>query len=129
MQWIFFIKKIENIKISTALDILEKIFLALSESGEYLILPERITLNEQTVFYNEIKKDVKIAYIPLPDSKSSPKNNLLIFVSELKEKTPEKMKDYFDTIKTNIDKNNYYVNELADITSLMKRELYACGIE
>ncbi|MDO4518206.1 MAG: DUF6382 domain-containing protein, partial [Bacillota bacterium] len=50
-----------------ALFIMEKVLLIVSHVVEYLIMPAKITLSTDTVFFNFDTGEIKIAYVPISE--------------------------------------------------------------
>ena len=105
------------------LDIMEQIFRILSTTAENLILPSRVTLNADTVFYSKKKSKVKIAYIPLKDDKASLRENVMDFIYQMETKTSQGTRGYFRKMLRCLDIDNYSMNDMADMTFEMKTEL------
>lgn len=113
----------EKISIYHMLDIMEQIFRILSTTAENLILPSRVTLNADTVFYSKKKNKVKIAYIPLKDDKASLRENVMDFIYQMETKTSQGTRGYFRKMLRCLDIDNYSMNDMADMTFEMKTEL------
>lgn len=109
-------------QIELILEILERVFVILTHSSEYLILPGRITLSEDTVFYNRENGDVRIAY--LPHEGTGPKNNLIAFLKSMERKTSENMRKYITRLINCVEQNNYYSKDMMNIIMEIKRELH-----
>lgn len=58
------VRDVKKDSLKKVMEILEKTLLSLSKSIEFYILPEKITINQDTVYYNPKTKQVKIVYIP-----------------------------------------------------------------
>ena len=102
-------------QIKEALDILEKTFLLLSKAGEYFITPSKITLNLDTIFYNQETKQVKIAYIPIQNPQTSLRENMVGFVSEMERGICGNHRIYLEKVKSHIDENNYYIGDIINL--------------
>ena len=107
------------------LEILEKTFVTLGKSLEFYILPENITLNLDTVFYNPKKKQVKIAYVPC-QGKSLLKN-IKSYIYQLYDEAGEETKEYLDGVIEEIDKYNFTIKRMAICVHEQRRIMYRCG--
>lgn len=111
-------------EIREALEILEKTFLLVSRAGEYLITPSRITLTLDTIFYNRETSEVRIAYVPVEDPQTNLRENMVGFITEIEKGVRGSSKVYLEKVKNQLDKNNYYIEDIINIIGAMKRELY-----
>ena len=116
-------------KTEDALYILECVLLIVGKAVEYLITPARITINEDTVFYNKETGKVKIAYVPLKDEKASIRGNLVNFIEQLKVNIKDGKEHYLDETSKFITYHNYYIREMVNKVGLFKRQLYTEGIQ
>ncbi len=107
-----------------ALYILECVLMIVGKSVEYLITPARITVTEDTVFYNKETGQVKIAYVPLSGDKISIRNNLAVFIKQLKANICDGHEKYLDEALKFIMYHNYYIREMVNKIGLFKRQLY-----
>lgn len=104
-----------------ALDILERTLILVSRASEYLISPNRITLNKETIFYDRNTHQVRIAYLPVEKDKSNLRENMSCFITEIEENLQENGKIYMDKVKTQIEENNYYIQDLINIIGDIRR--------
>ena len=111
-------------KTEDALYILECVLLIVGRAVEYLITPARITINEDTVFYNKETGRVKIAYVPLTDTQASIRSNLVSFIDQLKDNIKDGNDHYLDDAAKFITYHNYYIKEMVNKVGLFKRQLY-----
>lgn len=111
-------------KTEDALYLLERTLIILGKSVEYLISPYRITLNTDTVFYNKDTGQVKIAYVPNPEDKTSLRKNLVAFIGQLKEDIRDGREDYLTQTAKCIYYKNYYIKDVITQVALYKRKLY-----
>ena len=111
-------------KTDDALYILECVLIIIGKAIEYFIMPARITLNNETVFYNKETSQIKIAYIPMNNSPISLKENLSMFIDELKQDIKDDNGEYLDLAKKFIEQNNYFVREMVNKVGLFKRKIY-----
>lgn len=109
------------------LEIIERVILILSHSGEYLILPERITLNENTVFYNRENREVKIAYIPNENNDAG--KNIMMFLMSMKDKIPENERFVITKLIQMTERNNYSIRELLNVIIAIKRKFNEAKIK
>ena len=122
------LSQIKDLDAGELLEIMEKIFLILSESGNHFIPPARIILNEDTVFYDREKGRVKIAYVPAAGRTGSLKANAGEFIKTMRSKAPAEMKGYFGRAQEALQLYNYGPADMADMLAGMKRELFICGL-
>lgn len=111
-------------KTDDALYILESVLLIVGKSIEYLITPAKITVTEDTVFYNKETGQVKIAYIPITSETVSMRNNLAAFVDQLSANIRDGKDHYLTEAKKYIMHHNYYIREMVNKVGLFKRQLY-----
>lgn len=111
-------------KTEDALYILECVLLIVGRAIEYLITPARITINEETVFYNKETGKVKIAYVPLSGEQNSIRGNLVSFIDQLKVNICDGNEKYLDEAARFITYHNYYIREMVNKVGLFKRQLY-----
>jgi hypothetical protein len=104
-----------------ALEILERTLILVSRASEYLISPNRITLNKETIFYDRNSHQVRIAYVPVEKDKSTLRENMTCFITEIKENLQEQGRLYMDKVKTQIEENNYYIQDLVNIIGDIRR--------
>ena len=119
--------RIRDLDAGELLGIMEKTFLILAETGNHYIPPSRITLNEETVFYDRRKERVRIAYVPMRGRMCSIKVNAGSFIRMMKERAPADMKGYFGRAQESLQLYNYSSADMADILAGMKRELFVRG--
>ena len=112
-------------KAEDALFIIEKVLLILSNIVEYLISPAKVTLNTDTVFYNQESGEIKIAYVPLPGEAVSVRRNLIKFIAQLKADIKDGNGSYLDKIARQIHYGNYHIKEIISLVGVLRRELYS----
>ena len=110
-------------KVSKVFEIVEKTIWALGRSREFLIDPGKITLTCETVFYNRRKKDVKIAYIPVPRPKYRVNDSISSFMGELAERTSGESKRYLMTAREKIQGEGLSLDDALDYIKEVRREL------
>lgn len=111
-------------KTDDALYILESVLLIVGKSIEYLITPSKITVTEDTVFYNKETGQVKIAYIPLASENTNMRINLAAFIDQLSGNIRDGNGKYLEETKKYIMCHNYYIREMVNKVGLFKRQLY-----
>lgn len=107
-----------------ALYILECVLLIVGKSIEYLITPAKITLTEDTVFYNKETEQVKITYVPVKERQLSIRKNLVGFIEQLKSNICDGNERYLDEATKYIMYHNYYIRDMVNKIGLFKRQLY-----
>ena len=112
-------------KTDDALFIIEKVLLILSNIVEYLITPAKVTLNTDTVFYNQDSGEIKIAYVPLSGEAVSLRRNLIKFIAQLKADVKDGNGTYLDKVARQIHYGNYRIKEIISLVGLLQRELYS----
>ena len=118
------LRQLSITEIKEALDILEKTFLLVSRAGEYLITPSRITLDLDTIFYSKETGGVKVAYVPVDNPAASLRENMTGFITEMEKGVYGNNRLYLEKIKTHLEENNYYINDIIDLIGELKREIY-----
>lgn len=104
-----------------ALEILERTFMLVSRASEYLISPNMITLNMDTIFYDKKTRQVRIAYIPVERETANLRENMSSFIAEMESNLREQGKYYMDKVKRQMEDNNYYINDLINIIGDIRR--------
>jgi hypothetical protein len=113
---------------SNAFEIIEKTLLALKKSGEYLIDPGKILLNQDTIYVHHKHKDVRIAYVPGLDHGNKSQQNLLEFFIIVEERIPETGKRYIQKLKEELITYNRSLPDLVTIVGEIRREIFLCDI-
>ena len=108
-------------------EVLEKTLLTLNKTIEFFILPEKVTLNKDTVFYNLKKKNIRIAYVPTNDG--SLYEHLNDFIDELAEDAKEETVEYLKSVKNDLHLYNRNLKELAGFVSEQRKRIYKCGVK
>lgn len=104
-----------------ALEILERTLILVSRAGEYLISPRRIMLTMDTIFYDRKTKQVKIAYVPLEENASTLRENMSEFITEIEAGVTGTGRTYLQDVKTEIEENNYYIQDLINVIGDIRR--------
>lgn len=110
-----------------ALEVLEKILILISKAGEYLISPSKITLNRETIFYNEKTGQIRIAYVPVSKQWASLKENVIGFVGEVEGEIGGTQRLYLEKVKKHLNHHNYYVKDMINLIGELKRELFTAN--
>ena len=95
----------------------------MSKSTEFLISPEKITLNIDCVFYNLRSRRVRIAYIP--SERGTVWEHIYGFAMELMDMAEEEAKNYLSELLEEGRLNNYNIRDMAKIVREQKRILFA----
>lgn len=104
-----------------ALEILERTLVLVSRASEYLISPSMITLSMETIFYDRDSGRVRIAYVPVINEKASLRENMAEFITEIKDNLQMQEQVYMDKVKTQMEENNYYIQDLINIIGDIRR--------
>jgi len=113
---------------SNVFEIIEKTLLALKKSGEYLIDPGKILLNQDTIYVHHSHKDVRIAYVPGLYQGNRGQQNLLEFFLIVEERIPVSGKGYIQKLKEEVIFNNRSLPDLVTIVGEIRREIYLCDV-
>lgn len=108
-----------------ALYILERVLIILGKSVEYLITPARITLNLNTVFYNQETGEIKIAFMPMEKKNISLRKNLVDFINLLRREICDGYEMYILETARYIHYHNYYLQDMVKKVAVFRRQLYA----
>ena len=111
-------------KTEDALYILENVLLILERAVDYFIDPAKVTLTEETVFYNKDTGQIKSAYMPRAGSDFNLKKNIVFFIGRLKSEICDGKSSYLVTAAKYIYYHNYCLMEMVNKVGLLKRELY-----
>ena len=104
-----------------ALEILERTLVLVSRASEYLISPNMITLNLDTIFFDRQSRQVRIAYVPVECEASNLRENMSGFIKEMGENIHEKGRIYIDKVRSQMEENNYYIQDLINIIGEIRR--------
>lgn len=108
-----------------ALYILENVLIILEGSIEYFIDPARVTLTDETVFYNKDTGQVKIAYIPIAGGDLNVRKNIVFFIGRLKSEICDGKEQYLIDAAKYIYYHNYRLREMVNKVGMLKRSLYS----
>lgn len=108
-------------EVMEALEILERTFLLVSRASEYLISPNKITLSMDTIFYDRETHQVRIAYIPVDRESANLRENMSSFITEIEGNLHDSGKAYMDKVRTQIEENNYFIQDLINIIGDIRR--------
>ncbi len=109
---------------SHVFEIIEKTLLALKKSGEYLIDPGKILLNQDTIYVHHRHKDVRIAYVPGLLKGNRGQQNVFEFFLIAEERIPTSGKEYIQKLKEEVIINNRSLTDLITIIGEIRREIY-----
>ena len=119
-------KPLSSFKIEATSDILyilEKVLLILNNSLNYLLIPERILLSPDTVFYRQETGDVKVVYIPQLSSNWDIHRNLLQFLIGIKGDVCDTFSSYINTFAQRSTRDNLDIASMLDLVGTLRREL------
>ncbi len=108
-------------EVMDALEILERTLVLVSRASEYLISPNMITMNLDTIFFDRQSRQVRIAYVPAERESASLRENMSGFIKEIGENVQEKGRVYMDEIRSQMEENNYYIQDLINIIGEIRR--------
>ncbi len=109
--------------VKQALDLLEKTFLLVSKAAEYLITPGKIMLTLDTIFYDRRTKQVRIAYVPMPQGRMNLQENMATFIGEVERQLPGKKRPYLEKVRRQVRENNYPMKDIINLIGELKREI------
>ncbi|MDD6190747.1 MAG: DUF6382 domain-containing protein [Firmicutes bacterium] len=112
-------------KTEDAIYILEKVLLIVSRVSDYLIMPSRLTITTDTVFYNENSGEIKIAYVPHSGDEVNIRRHILSFASDLMSDIRDGMSDYFVKGASLIGNMSYEIKDIVNELGLLRRKLYS----
>ncbi|MDO5491396.1 MAG: DUF6382 domain-containing protein [Bacillota bacterium] len=110
-------------KTEDALFLLEKVLLLLHRSMEYLIMPERILLSPETVFYAEDTGSVRIAFVPVPDPGCSLQQNILRFLGALAADLCDIDQHCLNQLAQKIRLDSMNLRDMLTLTGLIRRRI------
>lgn len=105
--------------------ILEKVLLIIRHLSDYLITPSRLTITEDTVFYNEQTGELKIAYVPSGESDSNIRKALLNFLIQLKSDVADGLEGYLEESASMITNPAFEIRDMVNHLGLLRRKLYS----
>ena len=110
--------------------LLEKCAFALIDLCGRLINPKKIELNAGTVYYSEIKKEIRIAYVPrrIPAEKTMEVFTGLLANLENYTRSKE-MTGYLRSIRSYIEYSGGGLFDVVNYIGELKQEIHACGWE
>lgn len=106
---------------SEVLEILEKTFLTLNKSWDFFIPPENISLSLDTVFFNAMKRKIKIAYVPTKDKRLH--YNINGFLDDMVKNVNEDTKEYLAKVKSDLNNENKNLRDIASFINEQRRAL------
>jgi len=113
---------------SKVFEIIEKTLLALKKSGEYLIDPGKVVLNQDTIYVHHSHKDVRIAYVPGVGESNRGKQNLVEFFLIVEKIIPATGRGYIERLIEEVTTNNRSLPDLLTIVGEIRREIYLCDV-
>jgi hypothetical protein len=118
------LSEVDLTEIATAFEIIEKTLLALKKSGEYLIDPSKVLLNQDTVYVHHSHLDVRIAYVPGICEGSPGRRNLMDFFRIMEKRIPLSGNSYLKKLMEETTVNNRSLQDLINIVGEMRREIF-----
>lgn len=106
-----------------ALYILENVLLILGRAVEYFIDPARVSIRPETVFYNKETGQIKLAYVPCSDESSNMRENIVMFIGELKAEIRDGKSSYLTEAAKYIYYHNYSLRDMINKAGLLKRRV------
>ena len=119
---------LENYRIERtedALYLLERTPIILGNSLEFLIMPDKVTLTRNTVFYNKDTGQVRIAYVPAAGGEGKLRNHIINFISQLSEDIRDGKGAYLDEVTKYVRYKNYFIKDIVTKVAVIKRRIYA----
>lgn len=120
------LKEIGGLKLKDGLEILEKTLLNIRKTQEFLIEPERITLNSESIYVNPKTNAVKFVFIPKDEEAVI--IGVLKFIKELQGYLIQENKGFLEKIYEDIKTSNMSPDSMITLIGLKKREVFECGI-
>ena len=108
---------------SDVLYILEKTLIILQSCREYMLIPERILLVPETVFYRQDTGDVKIAFIPIKSGESDLHRNILSFLIGIKKDVCDSMLTYLNVFAHKSCNDNLDMDDMLTLVGFLRRQL------
>lgn len=116
-------------EVMEALEILERTLMLVSRAGEYLISPRKIMLSMDTIFYDKETRQVKIAYVPIEDERTTLRENMADFITEMENTVSGTGRTYLRDVKKQMDENNYYIQDLINVIGEIRRSAAAKQVQ
>ena len=107
-------------------EIIEKTLITLNKSVEFYIPHEKVRLDIDTVFYDNKRKRVRIAYIP--EEEGTLMEHLNAFFDQLLELAAEDTVEYIRSLKEDLNFNNRSLRDMAVFVSEQKKRIDKCGV-
>lgn len=114
-------------KTEDAIYVLEKVLLILSRVPDYLITPSRLTVTEDTVFYNETSGEIKLAYVPLQIENVNTRKQLIAFVTKLGSELSDGMDSCMKEAAALVGNPSYEIRDIVNRLGLLRRRIYAAS--
>lgn len=112
----------EVLGLEELLELLEKTLINLKSISQYLIIPERVTLNEETIYQNMRNGEVKFIYIPKREE--SIITGVLRFIGILERYVMPESKRFVAEIYAIIRKYNLPLEDMITLVVIKRRELF-----
>ena len=103
--------------------ILEKLLTGLQRSQEHLILPERILLSSETVFYDQKTGSIRMAFVPVKVSEPDIHRNLLQFLLSIRVDLCDHFHSYIDRFAHRSVDENMDIDSMLTLVGLLRREI------
>lgn len=113
-----------------AFDCIEGIIEAYRKAPQFLIFPDRFTLNDETVYFNKKERRVRILFLPPEEEiESTPSKQLIDFADLIKSlNVTRETSEYLEIFKEYVRESSG-LRELQNRVLMIKREAKICGIE
>ena len=102
--------------------VLEKILLILQCCPEYMIVPERVLLIPETVFYRLETGDVRMTFIPVVGD-ADIHRNILLFLARAKVDLCDPFTSYIDRFVGRSCSENLDISSMLTLAGVLRREL------
>jgi len=114
------------------IDIIEKCIFSLIQASGHLLNPRKFEVNVNTVFYSDVKKEIKLAYVPKKEKAEKATDVLVEFIESLSDDitsdkaTKTEMNKYLQEIITCVKSTNRSLLDLVNYLGEIKQEIHAC---
>lgn len=108
-------------EVMEALEILERTLLLVNRASEYLISPNMITMNMDTIYFDRKSRQVRIAYVPAERETATLREHMADFISEMGENIKDNEKMYINQVREQMEENNYYIQDMINVIGEIRR--------
>ncbi|MEE3362780.1 MAG: DUF6382 domain-containing protein [Anaerovoracaceae bacterium] len=103
------------------LEIIEKTMIMLKRSKEYLIMPGKIVLTKDTVFYNVRTGDLRIAYVA--GGQGVLNDHIVDFILSFRDGEDARTREHLDRIAAVIKEENPSLTDIVDMMGEERRDM------